>query len=86
MKQAAGNVCLGLGGENRVGGLEVDGVGVNRIFREGINIATHELFIGFDGYLKGHVLLGVSHWFVNVSLSNRLVSRHMKSVGRRKGT
>ena len=56
-----------LGGENRVGGLEADGVGVNRIFKEGINIATHELFIGFDGYLKGHVLLGLSHFGLSMS-------------------
>lgn len=43
VRQAAGNVCPGLGGENRVGGidLEMDNVGVNRIFRETTNTAAH---------------------------------------------
>ena len=51
MKQAAG-------GESRDRDLEVNGVGMNGVFREGNSISTHKPFINFDGYLNNMLIDG----------------------------
>ena len=57
MKQAAG-------GERRDRDLEVNGVGMNGVFREGNSISTHKPFINFDGYLNNMFYRIKSLWLV----------------------
>lgn len=72
VKQAAGTVCLGLGRENRVGSGQCGG---EWDFQGGKQYScTYELFIGFDGYLKGTFYRIKSLLLASASLSDTLGS------------